>query len=71
MHFYNMRYKLLVIFAILVFSGYARELTESEAKRVALEFFNNSHPHSLGENLQMVYDGEAATTRAGGAEPAF
>lgn len=66
-----MRYKLLVIFVILVFSGYARELTESEAKRVALEFFNNSYPHSLGENLQMVYDGETATTRAGGAEPAF
>ena len=66
-----MRYKLLFLLSILVVSTYAREISEEEAKHVALEFFNNNHPHFSIQNLQMVYDGENAATRANGTEPSF
>lgn len=67
-----MRYTLLFLFALLVVSTYAREISEKEAKQMALEFLNNNHPHSSVQDLQMIYDGENATTRANNdTNPAF
>ena len=67
-----MRYTLLFLFALFVVSTYAREISEKEAKQMALEFFNNNHPHSSVQDLQMIYDGENATTRANNdTNPAF
>ena len=66
-----MRYTLLFLFALLVVSTYAREISEKEAKQMALEFFNNNHPHSSVQDLQMIYDGETDNTRANGTTPTF
>lgn len=66
-----MKRKLLFLLALLALSVSAENIPVDKAKQMAAEFFRNNRPHLSVGNLQMVYDGETAVSRANGEAPAL
>ncbi len=66
-----MKRKLVFLFAMLALSVYAENIPVDKARQMATEFFRNNRPRLSVGNLQMVYDGETAVSRANGEAPAL
>lgn len=66
-----MRYKLALLFALLVLSASAENISTNQAKKMAKDFFSNNRPQLHVNELQMVFDGETPESRTAGANPAL
>ena len=66
-----MRYKLILLFSLLVLSASAENISTNQAKKIAKDFFSNNRPQLQVNELKMVYDGETPESRSTGANPTF
>lgn len=66
-----MKRKILFLLALFVLTVSAENIPVDKARQMATEFFRNNRPLLPVGDLQMVYDGETAASRANGEAPAL
>lgn len=66
-----MRTKFLLLFACWTLCLSAKHIPVGQARKMAMEFFQNNRPQLAVNSLQMVYDGETSVSRSEGANPAL
>lgn len=66
-----MKRKILFLLALFALTVSAENIPVDKARQMAVEFFRNNRPLLPVGDLQMVYDGETAASRANGEAPAL
>ena len=66
-----MKRKILFLLALFALTVSAENIPVEKARQMAVEFFRNNRPLLPVGDLQMVYDGETAASRANGEAPAL
>lgn len=66
-----MKIKLFFLLVFMALSMSAKNISLTQAQRMAMEFFRSGKPQLAGDRLRMVRDGETDVSRSAGAPPAF
>ena len=66
-----MKYKVFFLLIFMALSASAKIISLDNAKRMAVEFFQNKTSQRIVKKLQMVYDGETEFSRSAGVSPAL